>query len=126
MDRGDALTRGSGLSGMVTIEGLVRTGEHTSKSIGSTTGGIPTVGAVDLDKMREATGVSVASDWVQLTGPVASGDPLPLEDPELTEGPHRGYIYQWISFTILAIVGWAVVLRREAREARDAELREQP
>lgn len=36
--------------------------------------------------------------------------------PELNEGPHLSYAGQWFLFSAVAVVGWAVVIRRAARE----------
>lgn len=33
--------------------------------------------------------------------------------PEITEGPHRSYALQWIFFSIMTVIGWAVLVRNE-------------
>jgi surfeit locus 1 family protein len=46
---------------------------------------------------------------------LAAGDPLPLPDPELSDGPHLSYMIQWWIFSICAIAGWVFAVRRSAR-----------
>ncbi|HET7275535.1 MAG TPA: SURF1 family protein [Longimicrobiaceae bacterium] len=49
----------------------------------------------------------------QLTDPEPTAPPYPVEIPELDEGPHLGYAFQWFSFAVIAVVGFLVmVLRR--------------
>jgi cytochrome oxidase assembly protein ShyY1 len=46
--------------------------------------------------------------------------PTVLDLPELDEGPHFSYAVQWFIFSTIAIVGYPLILRRNAREkARD-------
>jgi surfeit locus 1 family protein len=41
--------------------------------------------------------------------------PLLLPPPELGAGPHLGYTGQWLLFAIVGLVGYPLVLRRQAR-----------
>ncbi len=41
--------------------------------------------------------------------------PVPVEPPDLSEGPHFSYAVQWFLFASVGIVGWCVLLRRQAR-----------
>src|SRR6187551_2109779 len=43
----------------------------------------------------------------------ASGSPIPGVPPALDEGPHLSYAIQWFAFATIAIVGCAVLLRRD-------------
>jgi surfeit locus 1 family protein len=53
---------------------------------------------------------------------VAVGDTADLRHPArrdlpvLDDGPHRGYAAQWFSFALIALVGAAIVVRRERRK----------
>jgi cytochrome oxidase assembly protein ShyY1 len=51
--------------------------------------------------------------------------PAPLPPPELDEGPHLNYVFQWSIFATIALIGTAILIRRELREpvaiVRDAE-----
>lgn len=46
-------------------------------------------------------------------GPVV---PAALDPPDLSEGPHLGYAFQWFSFAGLAIVGYPILLSAVARD----------
>jgi len=51
---------------------------------------------------------------VRRSDPPALGSPLrPVPLPELTEGPHLGYAFQWFFFAAVALVGSVVIYRRE-------------
>jgi surfeit locus 1 family protein len=47
--------------------------------------------------------------------PPQPGPPIPVPPPELSEGPHLSYAIQWFSFAAIALVGAAVLLRRDPR-----------
>ena len=42
--------------------------------------------------------------------------PVPGSLPQLSQGPHLSYAIQWFTFTIIGIVGFVVLVRKEARE----------
>jgi cytochrome oxidase assembly protein ShyY1 len=47
-------------------------------------------------------------------------DPVPVAAPDLGEGPHLSYAWQWRIFVLLALVGWVVLVRSQAaREDAD-------
>jgi cytochrome oxidase assembly protein ShyY1 len=45
--------------------------------------------------------------------------PTPLPQPEMTEGPHLSYAWQWRIFVLLALVGWVVLVRANASRDND-------
>jgi surfeit locus 1 family protein len=54
---------------------------------------------------------------LQAQRPPQSGPPIPVPPLELSEGPHLSYAIQWFSFAAIALVGVAVLLRRDRRVA---------
>ncbi len=53
--------------------------------------------------------------------------PIPVPEPVLSEGPHLSYAVQWFVFATIALVGYVVLVRREARDrARSGERRTAP
>ena len=46
----------------------------------------------------------------------------PLPPPELDAGPHLGYAVQWFSFALVAIVGYTLVLRHQARKGESEQI----
>jgi cytochrome oxidase assembly protein ShyY1 len=45
--------------------------------------------------------------------------PRPEPPPQLSEGPHLSYAIQWFSFAAIALVGGAILLRRDRATTRD-------
>lgn len=48
--------------------------------------------------------------------------PVPIPPPELDSGPHLGYTFQWFSFAAVAIVGYTLVLRHQARKGDSEQI----
>lgn len=42
--------------------------------------------------------------------------PLPLPEPEASEGNHLGYALQWFSFAAIAVIGWLVLVARRGED----------
>ena len=65
---------------------------------------------------------AVAPFAVQLDEQEPPAPPLPRQIPlpELSEGPHLSYAIQWFSFAMIAVIGSAVLLRRDRRRATSA------
>ena len=89
---------------------------------------------LDLDRVRELTGLAVADLWVQLDSQQpdsqqpdsqqpdtrqSSGASLPIPVPleSLDDGPHLSYAFQWFFFSAGAIVVYGLILRRRHRES---------
>ena len=36
--------------------------------------------------------------------------PAPVGEPDLSEGPHLGYAFQWFSFAAIALIGWTAIV----------------
>ena len=54
---------------------------------------------------------------LQEQDPAQTGDlPKTTELPALTEGPHLSYAIQWFLFTIIGLVGYSGLVRKEAKE----------
>ncbi|WP_017590774.1 SURF1 family cytochrome oxidase biogenesis protein [Nocardiopsis ganjiahuensis] len=76
---------------------------------------------VDVDMLAERLPYPIYGGYVELTGQ----DPAPEQAPErvaLREedtGMSASYAFQWWVFSVVAVVGWIVLVRRELREARE-------
>lgn len=77
---------------------------------------------MDLDRVRELTGLEIVDTWVQLERQVPPlGDlPVPVPRASLDEGPHLSYAFQWFFFSTGAVVVYGLILRRR-REDPDEE-----
>lgn len=51
--------------------------------------------------------------------------PEPVPEPALSEGNHLSYAIQWFIFATIAVVGWALLLRREGRDRRSGPGRDE-
>jgi cytochrome oxidase assembly protein ShyY1 len=75
---------------------------------------------LDLGALEELWGTDLAPVWLQLSeqDPPQSElvNPVPL--PDLDEGPHLSYAFQWFIFATIGAVGYVVILRRNARAAQ--------
>ena len=58
--------------------------------------------------------VQLVSSTPGEVNPEGAPELVPLGRPELSEGPHLGYAVQWFTFTTIAVVGYALLLRRVA------------
>jgi cytochrome oxidase assembly protein ShyY1 len=56
--------------------------------------------------------------------PAPAEAPEPIPAPDLGTGPHLAYAFQWWVFAIVALVGWVLLMRREARDRRTAQAQE--
>lgn len=78
---------------------------------------------VDVDRLAEELPYPIYGGYVELT----SQDPVPDDAPErisLREedsGMSASYAVQWWVFTVVVVVGWIILIRRELRESRQEE-----
>ena len=91
-------------------------------------GETPEISRMDLARFAEVSGVDVEDVWIRLRAQSPSqpdGLPVPVPDPDLGEGPHLSYAFQWFFFSAGAVVVYALILRRAVagrQEAPAAEL----
>jgi cytochrome oxidase assembly protein ShyY1 len=83
----------------------------------------PKLGHPDAFTVEDVTGRSgdAFPAFVQLTSQAPAprnGLPKPLDPPDLGEGPHFSYAMQWFGFTLVGLIGWPLLIRREAQRRR--------
>lgn len=91
-------------------------------------GRLDSLARTDVARIDQQTTLDLAPVYVELTSaatPEAISDSamlrlLPL--PELDAGPHLGYTVQWFSFAAVAIVGYTLVLRHQARRGESEQI----
>lgn len=79
---------------------------------------------VDLERYESQLDYDLLPAYVQLEASTpaeaaaAEGaqELVPLEGPDLDEGPHLGYAVQWFIFTTIAAGGYVLLLRKVAKE----------
>lgn len=75
---------------------------------------------VELVSAANETGASV--ELGALNDDFYTPELLPIPAPELDAGPHLGYALQWFSFAVVAIVGYTLVLRHQARKGESEQI----
>ena len=86
-------------------------------------GRVTTVSTVDLEAIARGAPYEFVPWFLQLQAQSPAGKALPATDrpPELDEGPHLSYAFQWFAFATIAGIGYLVLARREMRSAREAQ-----
>jgi cytochrome oxidase assembly protein ShyY1 len=113
--------------GEVEIEGRLRLSESRER------GGLSDAEQNVITELRrvnigqiaaESPGIDYIPMYVELLGslPAAGpGDPQLLDPPELSEGNHLSYAFQWFIFAFCVAVGWVLAVRRSLTTAAAAE-----
>lgn len=112
--------------GRVTIEGLVFPSQEKGR-FGPTdpkTGRLDVLARVDITRLQAQVDVDLLPAYVQLVTSdpeepaPARGAPelVALGPPTPDLGPHLSYAVQWLIFTSIAVGGYALLLRRVARD----------
>lgn len=86
-------------------------------------GVITEVRRIEIDELApQFTGdlAPVYIDLIESEPAVEPTDPAPLPAPELGEGNHLSYAFQWYIFAILVVVGWVLAIRHSIHTRRAA------
>ena len=108
-------------SGEVTVSGLVRRSEARGL-IGRTDpaeGTLEVLARLDVVRLDQQVDGDLLPFYLQLqeqVPAVGDDDPVPMEPPELGEGPHLSYAIQWFTFSTLTVVVYALILRKKAAD----------
>lgn len=113
--------------GEVTVTGWIRPTEvrRGLNAADAADGVLTSVARPDLVRLQQQTDAPVVPVFVQASDidPAVGELPAPVPLPELSGGPHLSYAMQWATFTVIAIVGYPLILRRvatgKAASARD-------
>ncbi|MDY7103419.1 MAG: SURF1 family protein [Actinomycetota bacterium] len=113
-------------TGRVTVQGLLVAAEERGALGAVDPEGVElaTLARVDLDRYAQQLDYDIYPAYLRLEAqqpPVATTTPVPLPEPDRTEGPHLGYAGQWFAFSIIGVVGYVLLMRRSAHQrATDA------
>ncbi len=107
-------------SGEVTVVGHVRRNER-----GKDNAIVPVqnkVRLINAPAIGASLGQPVLDGYISLlsSDPPQGDELVPISPPELSEGPHLSYAFQWFSFTLIAVVGGFVLIRGDLRDRRRA------
>jgi cytochrome oxidase assembly protein ShyY1 len=113
-------------TGQVTVEGLLAPSEGGGLRLERRTGKVPVVGSIDVAALQRAKAAPAGDVYplhliAETTTPATAGNyPAPVDPPDLGEGPHLSYAFQWFAFATVGVVGWVVLLARRARKPEPA------
>ena len=101
--------------GQVEVLGRLLPGEPQIPGRGAPEGQLATI---NLAEAAAASGIDVHQGaYIALAGetPAVSPTPVLQDRPQLDEGPHLSYTFQWYLFGILGFIAWAYLLREDYR-----------
>jgi cytochrome oxidase assembly protein ShyY1 len=105
--------------GRVRLSQSRQTGQLTDAAEGP----LNEVRRVELDRLAPQFGGEIAPiylDLIESVPAVTSADPVPVPAPQLGEGNHLSYAFQWFIFAICVLIGWVLAVRRSIRTRRAA------
>jgi SURF1 family len=85
--------------------------------VGSSPEPTTTMSRVDLARIQAELPYPIAPVYLLLqdqSPAQAEGLPVPAPLPELSEGPHLSYAIQWFIFSLIGLIGYPIILRRQA------------
>ena len=107
--------------GEVEVTGRLQFGETEENTGLRNRDGLPEgqIMFVDVDMLAEELPYPIYGGYVELTDQDPVPDPAPerIALQEEDTGMSASYAVQWWVFTVVAIVGWVVLIRRELRDA---------
>ena len=116
-------------TGRVTVTGILFPTQEAAR-FGTSTGGqrLTYLSTADVDRIQPQVDIALLRFWVLLQGqsPPPGDLPVPGSPPEVTEGSHQSYAWQWFSFATILVVGYPLLLRRSLAAARQRERTAQP
>jgi cytochrome oxidase assembly protein ShyY1 len=106
-------------SGEVAVIGHVRRNERGRRPATNPVDG--QMRLINSDAVSAVLGYPLLNGYIGLlqVTPPQSGDFVPVELPEISEGPHFWYAMQWFGFTGLALAGIVVFIRGDLRDRRE-------
>jgi cytochrome oxidase assembly protein ShyY1 len=114
-------------SGGVEVLGTVRASEVrrrgglTDSDVGTPADPLTEIRRIEIPRLApqiEAPVVPVFLDLIESDPDSTAADPEPIPLPELSNGPHLGYAFQWFIFAACVAVGWALAVRRSLAKRR--------
>lgn len=82
---------------------------------------------VNSEAIAEYLGRDLVNGYVAAYESSPADDPMlqPIALPELDEGMHQSYAWQWFSFTLIAVAGVVVLIRADIRDRKKATRRKE-
>ncbi|HET6714369.1 MAG TPA: SURF1 family protein [Actinomycetota bacterium] len=79
---------------------------------------VTTMRSVDVDAIARDVSYDLVPWFLQLRSQTPGGGdlPVPAPLPELDDGPHLSYAFQWFAFATIAAVGYVILVRHEVAD----------
>jgi cytochrome oxidase assembly protein ShyY1 len=105
-------------SGEVTVIGHVRRNEQGRRAATTPVDG--QMRLINSDAVAAVLGYPLLNGYIGLleVTPAQSGGFVPVELPEISEGPHFWYAVQWFLFTGIAVAGIVIFIRGDLKDRR--------
>jgi surfeit locus 1 family protein len=109
-------------TGTIQVTGILEPTDPAGTA-GPSSGPATTMTTVDVPKLTTQVPYPLVPLYVWLqsqTPPQPGNAPAPAPLPPLDEGPHQSYMFQWFAFATIFLVGYGVLVGREAQDRRRA------
>lgn len=107
----------------VTVTGRIQFSETPANTGIRERDGLPAgqIMIIDVDRIADDLPYPVYGGFVELTDQEPDSDPAPeiVAEPEVDTGMHLSYAVQWWVFTLVGVVGWFFLVRREIQESAE-------
>ncbi len=113
-------------AGTVTLQGRLRA--SSAKRLGAvsdaTSGVLTEVQRIDILRLQQQMPAPLVNVYVELQSSSPADDTTlsRIAEPTFNNGPHLGYVGQWILFSLCALGGWFAIVRREATGKKQSAL----
>ena len=107
-------------TGEVAVVGLAFASRAGGRIAASNPQSLPELSQVDISCFESVSGFDVMDIWIHLLEqePDQTEFPVSIPTPDLSEGPHLSYAFQWFFFASGAVVVYSIVLYRKQKSLR--------
>ena len=106
--------------GVVTVEGWIHLSQE-KPPLGPTDpedGRLSAMSRVDIDRIQKQTAATLAPVYLVALDDAGGELPVPVDMPVFDdEGPHLAYAIQWFAFTLIGLVGYGFLLRKQTQSS---------
>lgn len=110
--------------GAVEVTGRIQSTQERGRfgPVDPAEGRLDRISRVDVARLGGQVDPELYPVWIQLgeQSPAAGDLPAPVPPVERDDGPHLGYAVQWFVFSLIALCGYPLVLRRVARRQMES------
>lgn len=102
-------------AGVVKVVGVLRsTEERTTGQAREASGELTEFFRLDIDRLQQQIDPELLNVALvaEVSEPADSSTLLPVSPPELSEGSHLSYAFQWLIFSTAVVVGWVLAIRK--------------